>query len=560
MPGHYDQIVIGAGASGLSFLYAADHGARAREFSPQRTLVLGGRDLWGRGGVSSGGDSLGQSPDILHTIDRQAAPASNLGTRTGDPRPGAPARQFQTIGAFNTQKDALKQRVLDERHAAGKTLEFQDLTVTAVRREGATIRVAVAGDSFTATQVVIASGPGGARVPDVANPSNIAGATHLRAGQIVDANSYLWEAQPARQTVCVEGGSATASWCVQRAIERNARAVLWVSRSGFLAANPAGRNSETIQQAIRHGWMRVGRVERIAVSSLVPLGSAHLLGQFAASVPATRLTLTLAATTAEWTRALGGVVSTDGKSAPQLEALAHNLVSRGPTAANTPGALQIVAGSPTFEVDQYVYAAGQDPGVDLGAGRFIEQDLAKELAPRFDASRFGHEQTVVAFATPRDWPCSLWLVGSAVFQSLGNKNIATLAKELQKSYAEMSDVLCKENSPPEGVPLVNASLNALMDITQPTGDAEFNWKTANLVDLEAYLTRRWGPNAANPQGIVLSPLAIQDAARDIANAQRATSGGFSKMQWELVLKSTVAKYGGRVLRATKTVTKGTGYY
>ena len=42
-------------------------------------------------------------------------------------------------------------------------------------------------------------------------------------------------------------------------------------------------------------------------------------------------------------------------------------------------------------------------------------------------------------------------------------------------------------------------------------------------------------------------------ARNIANAQRSTSGGFNAMQWELVLKATLAKYNGNVLRHTETV-------
>jgi hypothetical protein len=184
-------------------------------------------------------------------------------------------------------------------------------------------------------------------------------------------------------------------------------------------------------------------------------------------------------------------------------------------------------------------------------------DLVKHLVPRFDPKRFGHERAVVAFSTPKEWPCSLWLVGAAVFQSLGNKDIATLNQELEKSYFEMADVLCKENSPPEGVPLVNASLSALMDITQDTDKDKFNWKTANLADLEAYLNRYYGLRADDPRGIILSPLAVQQAARDIAGAQRGTTGGFNRMQWDLVVKATVAKYSRVALnRAATTVKTG----
>jgi hypothetical protein len=396
----------------------------------------------------------------------------------------------------------------------------------------------------------------------VAKPENIRGAGRLAGNprgfrEVIDANSYLWEPQPDGLKVCVEGGSATAAWCVQRAIERKARGVLWISRSGFLAANPAGRNSETIKLATSRGWMHVGKVDSITVAEdIVAEGSRRLLGGYA-SVYSSRLELRLAGTQAEWSKALSGVIRTDHMGVEGQKAAIHNLASRGPTEANEAKTLKLVEDPATVRVDQYVYASGQDPKVDQGAGRFVHLDLVKHLVPRFDPKRFGHEQTVVAFSTPKEWPCSLWLVGAAVFQSLGNKNIATLNQELEKSYFEMADVLCKENSPPEGVPLVNASLNALMDITQNTDKDKFNWKIANLADLEAYLNRYYGLRANDPRGIILSPLAVQQAARDIASAQRGTTGGFNQMQWDLVVKATVAKYSRVALnRAATTVKTG----
>lgn len=558
----YDQIVVGMGDSAITFLYAQDHGLRPGLIKSEKTLVVGaGVDRWERGGARHSADRLGQNPDILRSLHVTEAPKSNL---KYSPAPAsATTREFQTIGAHNAEKAEMGRTVIAERDRAGNPLRFKSGAVTSIRKEGGFLRVDVSSDpaaSYTATNVVVSTGPGSCRIPEQVKDSQVEGFAKLATSRgyrdIIDADSYLWSPQMDGLFVMVYGGSATAAWCVQRAMERNAKLILWVSRSGFLAANPAGRNSETIQAMIEKRRMIVGDVESIAVHEVSKGVQAEFREFLGADIPIPRLKIRLAAS-AGWTGPLADLTRANTREN------VHQLVSTGAASTGTKaGDLRMAEdlGGHFLMMHQFVYATGQDPAIEAGALRIISPELKGELNAHFDQTRFGmtadpytgvqSAKTVVALATPADRPYRLWIVGAAVHQSLGSRDLTGLTRGLDSQYKDMSNILCKENSPPEGVPLINQSMRALMGMTQEGSLSTFNWKVANLADIEAMLTKNHGPAiAAAAAGAAVMPAGLtRTIALDLANAQSATAEGFNAMHAELVLKATLIKHKVVALR------------
>jgi hypothetical protein len=101
-------------------------------------------------------------------------------------------------------------------------------------------------------------------------------------------------------------------------------------------------------------------------------------------------------------------------------------------------------------------------------------------------SQPSEHKTVTAL---KDKAGDLWVVGAAVFRGLGVKTVRDeLNKDNANFYAKVGEVLCGGGRPPEGIAIIDATINALTGYRQ-TDVVTFNWNKANQRDIFQLLAK-----------------------------------------------------------------------
>jgi hypothetical protein len=442
---NYELIVIGVGTSALNYLYALLKTGAPKTYSiaeaekafgkgnvppsvmqklsgnfPKSTLVIGESDLWERAGTSNPGYRVGQTSDHVRTPD--------------SPRPVGSDSSFRPVSEYVSEMKSLRGTVEKDAKSIGASISFLRGQVQKVSEDvaGYSVKVLASPVAYTCAKVVVASGAGPTSLPDPLKLENIKNKDLLKNRrdyeELIGGTEYLYSHAPKYKQVLVYGGAPTSAWVVARARQHYCK-VLWVSRSGWDGANPAGRNKEVIEWAAKNKVMVKADIASVEV--IVPPLSGY-----------PRILVHL----------------TDRKN---------------------------------YTLDQVIYATGADPLGNGGPGQILESKLRDKLVPRFDPNyRFSPTDDVpVAWATDNE---TCWVVGAPVFRAVGKLGDPTsnLLKEFQAKYRKIAAIMGEAGTPDEGVAVVTASIKATTGYTQ-TGD-NFNWNTADLLELRAFLTRAYG--------------------------------------------------------------------
>jgi hypothetical protein len=445
----FNQIIIGAGTSAYTFLYYAYIGGSSRrsgKFDPKKlgkeggVLIIGDSDLWADVNAADPDHKIGQPPHLLRLPHQ-----NNVGL----------SKQFMPTKEYVQRQKQLQ--------AAAKS----DLNVTTWKTKAR--KVLKAGDRYivlttdnrmaTANQVIVAAtGP-------QQRPKTLAGLpddNDKMYRRCIDAVSYMNSEQPKVKTVCIHGASATSSWAVKRAIKSGVENIIWVARSGFSEANPAGRNNDVIKEGLQKGWMTIGDFEKIEVAGLFPASA-----NTAEHDPTVNLhfakygTDRIAKTKGDLIKkAKGGASIYQIYKKNEMEFLSgedDNYVKVLEEDGKTYKRLQITSDG-VVAVNQYVYALGaQSLAAAIGDDSvgILSSGIAHNLAPVFDVDhRFGDkgEDTVVAFTDG----ANLWVVGAAVFR--------TGPQDVGSRYANVTQMMPKGGQPPEGIAGVVASIKVLIGV------------------------------------------------------------------------------------------------
>ena len=440
----YELVVVGAGTSALNYLYAllkttgpktysiaeAEKGFKAKGLEvptsvreklsgkfPDSVLVIGASDLWEKAGTFNEGYKMGQTSDHVRTADSQV----NVGSNPG----------FRPVSEYNKEMRELRKNVEKGVTQIGSGIEFLNDEVFKISETGDGYSVKTKGRplAYSAAKVVVASGAGPTSLPEPLKLEKIENRDLLKHKrdyeEFIGGTEYLYSHAPKGKKVLVYGGAPTSAWVVARAKQHNC-AVLWIARSGFDTANPAGRNKEVIEWAKSKNAML--KVDLTSVKIITP----PVLGE------------------------------------PRIEVKLSDDSYR--------------------TVHQLIYATGADPLGTGGPGQIIESKLREKLIPRFDPNyRFSPTDEVpVAWATDSE---TFWVVGAPVFRALGKLDASEL-KTFQNKYQKIPNIMGEAGTPPEGVAVVTASIKSATGYTQTGGN--FNWNTADLLELRAFLTRAYG--------------------------------------------------------------------
>jgi hypothetical protein len=445
----WEQVIVGAGSSALTFLYAAARGSE-KGFASKKTLVIGEEDLWQGAQKGASGDQpnakgfeMGQPADLLYPLNQSAAPTGNV--------------SYLQTSKYNQSVDTLKQQVTADAEKRGATLQFLRDRVTHIKRFGQRFSISTAKftEKHTARQVIIASGAGPNQSLATMNVTvehkdrleNKGGRTYP---EVIDGESYVkWHPNKEGLRVLVYGPAPTAAWAAAHALYSKPSLMMWMARSSFKDANPAGRNSAVILHASEHNCMFVGTVQSIDVT---------------ANAQGPRLNVKYGASA---TKADTGIpLRTEGDS-PFKKA----------------GKINVVDDDGELLFDQFVYATGADPTGKPGPAQILEDSLRNELVPYYDKTGRFKSEALVAFATKdRD----LWVVGASVFRALGRVD----TKALQEQYQAIPQMFSEAGTPPEGLAVVKALIKSVTNYDEPT-DERFNWNTADRLELAKYLRQRF---------------------------------------------------------------------
>jgi hypothetical protein len=229
--------------------------------------------------------------------------------------------------------------------------------------------------------------------------------------------------------------------------------MMWMARSGFTGANPAGRNSAIVLHASESDSMFIGTVSGIKVLDV-------------ASGPRLSITMT----------------SSTSKINPTIP-----LRTEGDSPFDVDGRIGVLQEEVSLVFDQFVYATGADPTGALGPADILYPSLRSELVPYYDKNgRFRSDTALVAFTTKKE---DLWVVGASVFRALGGIKDVTVEK-LKGQYQAIPEMFCDAGTPPEGLAVVKALLKSVTGYNEP-GGSRFNWNTADMVELVDYLKSRY---------------------------------------------------------------------
>jgi hypothetical protein len=472
----WDQIVIGRGTSALTFLHAAFHGTQSAKFVHNETLVIGpsAGQLWSKVGSYNPDHRMGQPEHLLRPSGLKPDPS--LQSSHG---------QFIKTGDYNKMLGQLLDKTLRDRGGERPPLFAVDANVTEIHADGAWYRVVTDGaGEHAARQVIVAGGAGRGQnlsalgIPIEGNDKDAIAST----GEYLDSVDYMTKAQSKGLKVLIYGGSASSSWAVTHAFAMQAKEVLWGCRRGLTQieteGNPVGRNSATIEKAKSSNMICRCEIEKITVLD----GNAfeHRLR-----------------------------VHFKPGSRPELP--------------------------PTVDFDQIVYSVGADPVEALGPGGILKGDLPTRMVPVWDNNfRFSRPGEQAAITALKDGLGDLWVVGAAVFRGLG---LASIKEKLIQGntnfYAKVGDILCAGGRPPEGIAIVDATVNAVTGYRQ-TDAATFNWNKANRRDIFQMLAKIYQ---------VEIPLSIRERlVDDIISRRAATNFGISQLQLEQLMTELKRKY------------------
>jgi hypothetical protein len=470
-----DQLVIGQGASALSFLYyAREQNNQDLVGDNALTYVIGADDLWAKISEPSTHE-FGQPPQIV--------------SKPGVVAPTVANPKFQTAKDVSTQLSEMKDDLIK------RGIRFRTGKVTKVLRAGGRFQVFAELpqksnpkpklEEFNPKQVIVASGFGpSARIDaipaDLYNTysNNIFGGTEYLCTELnVPTHSDF--------TVAVMGASATSSWAVARAFALGAKKILWISRSGFKDANPAGRNSEILKVAKEKGWLVVGKVKSVTANG------ARL-----------RLVLDRLEDKTEPTKTTNTIKPSElGQHYKDwYDNNKHSAAAKLHAKLDlAPKVLTIEKEMPPFDIDHFVYALGSDSALPGGAKDLLGT-IVGELEPVFDDDkRFGDvpSDTTVAFKTPKG---DVWVVGAAVFRMV---KLADLKDDpdVGLKFSNIAKMMCEAGSPPEGIAAIFASMKAVTGYVA-TGN-KLNMQNIDFKEAETWISnlyRTWNSeNKAIPE-------------------------------------------------------------
>ena len=302
MTSTYERIVIGAGTTAAVYLSFFPPG------EPERVGVIGAPEPWARRGEHR----MGQTPNLLmlpleHPVRPLGfAPHSD---HTGEPaRDRAPGDPFLGSDVYASQIE-LTQGPRGKgtfRSSGARASKYRHALVTSVTEASEGFKVSyVYGEEnanrhkyLYARRVIVATGPGPA-----AQTTNYTDAAP--PGVYYTGDNYLNDNVAVRgSVVAVEGGSATAAWCVEKALLNGAAHVFWFTRPGpgsledrFAAAFPAGdRNvwlkaqhnvTRIVGTVARAEWVVRGSATTNRLRLLFQEGHEFFVDQYAAAVGAT---------------------------------------------------------------------------------------------------------------------------------------------------------------------------------------------------------------------------------------------------------------------------------
>jgi hypothetical protein len=507
----WDQIVIGAGSSALNFLFAASQSTN-KQFASQKILVIGEDDLWRgahRGAAPPGEFKIDALSGALvlppssgaEKKDAPRGPEAKAEVKGDPPSSRAAARLAQVLG--HLPKAEVKgdprgfemgqpEHLLYPLHMSHKPegnvnflvtsrynqalselkgmmqdsgvifLRDKVKPITGVSRGGNGFIVStVSSGTYTARQVIIASGAGpnqelGKMDVTVHNQDLLKKPRGYP--EIVSGEEYVkWHPNKEGSRVLVYGGEPTAAWAAAHAIYSRPSLLVWMARSGFDGANPAGRNSAVVLEASERNSMWIGTVSRIEVLDK-----------------------------AEGPRLLVTIEPSSRKSSPEVKTELPKVPLRteGDSAFNVTGQVLAVRFKESCEFDQFVYATGADALGDYGPINILDSSLRGELVPAYDRDgRFKpDERALVAFKTTRE---DLWIVGASVFRTVKFFD-KTFGTQFEKEYMTIPEMFCEAGRPPEGVAVVKALIKAVTGYYEP-GRGRFNWNTADRKELSEYL-------------------------------------------------------------------------
>jgi len=229
--------------------------------------------------------------------------------------------------------------------------------------------------------------------------------------------------------------------------------------AAFADANPAGRNSDVLKNASNWGWLTRAGVKTVAVEG-------------------ERLKLTLSP--ADSKVVPDKKMSDLGKA--YKEWYQDNPHSK---AKERQEGLRLKETKITEDtdvlVDHYIYALGADPNLAGGAGSILSDSIKQTLSPVFDTDkRFGDvpADTTVAFKSDSG---DVWVVGAAVFRSLGIKALNGVGD----NFKNIAQMMSESGTPPEGIAAVMASVKA---VTGYFETEKINFQTADFKEIERWLS------------------------------------------------------------------------
>lgn len=458
----WDQIVIGRGTSALTFLHAALQGTQKAKFVHNRTLVIGkaGEQLWSKVGSFNKGHEMGQPEHLLRPSGLPPVP-----------RMQGAHDEFLKTGDYNRMLVKLLNKTVRERRAQ-ELPPMYGLAVQAIaiHADGGKYRVLTDdGDENSAKQVIIAGGTGPSQ--DLSSLKIVIDGDATRgeiaaSGEYLDSVDYMTKAQKRGLRVLVYGGSASSSWAVAHAFAMEAEELMWGCRRGLDAiadeGNPVGRNTAIIEMAKANDL-----IEKCEITKITVLG---------------------------------------GKTAFERRLRVHFKEGAAPR-----------VGSP-IDFDQIVYAVGADPIQALGPGGLLKGDLQTRMMPVWDNNyRFSERgRSVTAL---KDKSGDLWVVGAAVYRGLGVAEVSKRIGGKENFYAEVGQILCEAGRPPEGIAIIDATINAVTGYRQ-NDKTNFNWNKANRRDIFQLLAQVYN---------VEIPLSVREKiVTDIINARSATKFGINR--------------------------------
>lgn len=478
----YEMIVVGAGTSALTYLYAALQTQGPKSYSlaeaekafgkgkvpepilhklqgdfPESVLVIGESDLWNKAQTFNTGYQLGQTSDHVRT------PTSTV--------PIGQNSEFRRVSEYTSELGKLRAAVEDGVKEIGSQIDFLKDQVIKISEDGGGYRVKASSKPlpFTCGKVIVASGAGPTSLPEPLKLDNVKNKDLLKHKrdyeEFIGGTEYIYSFAPKGKQVLVYGGAPTSSWVVARAKQHNC-GIWWVSRSGWDGANPAGRNKEVIEWAKSKNIMIKADITSVEIVSPPVIGYPRIL-----------------------------VHLSDGTERP---------------------------------VHQLIYATGADPLGKGGPGQILDSTLRDKLTPRFDPNyRFTPADDVpVAWATDDE---SCWVVGAPVFRALGTLGSAgsEALRKFQEKYRKISAIMGEAGTPEEGVAVVTASIKSATGYTQTGGN--FNWNTADLVELRAFLVRAYGNAFTEPERHELAQLIVTERSKKGAHPLQFPREAFVKV-------------------------------